>query len=144
MKSKHHRFKFRAYCKLDIELNHPVRFESHMIDTNSDDSESIFGKYGCFQDIEDPELVYDFWVPFCDEHWIVLQYTGLTDLNGGEICERDIVNLLGTTRYVVWNEKNSKFMLDDVYPYLPFNQVEVIGDIYSNPELYEQITKSNK
>ena len=74
------------------------------------------------------------------------QYTGLTDMNGKEIFEGDIVQNIITkeTAIVRWYTEHSAFMLYDknnnkVYFLYDndFNLIEIIGNIYDNPELLE-------
>lgn len=70
------------------------------------------------------------------------QYTGLTDKNGNMIWENDVVKdnvIFGT---VIWEEKNARFMINDVHDGLQeysdwWHEVEVIGNIFDNPELLE-------
>ena len=68
--------------------------------------------------------------------WVLMQYTGLKDKNGKEIYEGDYVNC---NRYE--NEENYLVEIKDIR-YLPkelfgsnLNYLEVIGNIYENPEL---------
>ena len=74
------------------------------------------------------------------------QYTGLTDMNGKKIFEGDIVQNIITkeTAIVRWYTEHSAFMLYDknnnkVYFLYDndFNKIEIIGNIYDNPELLE-------
>ena len=70
----------------------------------------------------------------------VCQYTGLTDKNGRKIFEGDIVKI-GLEHYEVWwNCDSSSITLSSKNEsrglYLSHNEtVEVIGNIFDNPEL---------
>ena len=81
----------------------------------------------------------------------LMQYTGLKDKNGKEVCEGDIVDQsyispmtkeLVKRHYVVeWENGKYKmtFIKDkmhyDKYLWMEFMRVEVLGNIYENPEL---------
>ena len=86
------------------------------------------------------ESINDF---FKEKQYIFLQYTGLKDKNGKEIYEGDMVRI----QYVDNNfndvDKVEKVFLTRrtgdyyIYEYMS-NELEVIGNIYENPELLKE------
>lgn len=78
------------------------------------------------------------------------QYTGLDDVNGEEIYEGDIVRYrLTDERYkknprysnllIHYDGRQARFVAGNIYwDTLRFDKVEVIGNIYDNPELIEK------
>lgn len=90
-----------------------------------------------------------------------MQYTGLKDANGKEIYEGDIVKYVAGENYenigvVIWADEINSFNLK-TYPFMcgfvihnekenktdkfewdETNYMEVIGNIYENPELLEE------
>ena len=71
----------------------------------------------------------------------ITQFTGLLDKNGKEIYEGDIIELSGIKREVAWIEEDAGFGLKyerkfgGFCPMVIEQKVEVIGNIYENPEL---------
>ena len=72
-----------------------------------------------------------------DETVHLMQYTGLTDKNGTEIYEGDVVRGYGVTTRVRYNNIGYSPFTVSVEKYERFraSNCEVIGNIYENPEL---------
>jgi uncharacterized phage protein (TIGR01671 family) len=78
---------------------------------------------------------------------ILMQYTGLKDKNGKEIYEGDICpsKISGESQVIIFSkcgftvgDKNSEYPASLQYLPVFHNQMEVIGNIYENPELLEK------
>ena len=81
------------------------------------------------------------------KNYILMQSTGLTDKNGKDVFEKDIIKFDGkytkAKRLIRYSEQQGRLVAcytDFVYDYCDFNkdwisQWEVIGNIYENPEL---------
>ena len=96
------------------------------------------------------EIVYNFEIPFLDDDWKLLQFTGLTDKKDMDLYENDLVmNGRDMVVYqVVWVEENAKFILDlvtknpnacielEMCP-LTLSLFQCIGNIYEKPEWLE-------
>ena len=107
------------------------------------------------------DLTSERFVLSCDGE--LMQYTGLKDAKGREIHEGDVVSLqhefagLGEPKEelfeVEYSEKRAGFIpfcvmrecTDEIGNYQISGQdVEVIGNIYENPELVEELLEENK
>ena len=76
--------------------------------------------------------------------YVLMQYTGLKDKNGVEIYEGDIVNVhsytvtgLGKVGFNKGSFVFNKFEYPTSQVLHSFSEIEVIGNIYENPELLE-------
>ena len=80
---------------------------------------------------------------------ILMQFTGRKDKNGVEIFEKDIVKIsvddafdyVDGIGFVDWYEKKSEYAIfSKGEPWIPLSikgEIEVIGNIYENPELLD-------
>ena len=95
---------------------------------------------------ENPTASMGDWTEFCDMDKIeLMQYTGLNDKNDREIYEGDIIEFLENESGETWTAKivfeNLAFKALDVedecyeYDFDDLADIEVIGNIYENPEL---------
>jgi len=95
--------------------------------------------FDCWEDLDDDYGIYRV------KSETVGEYTGLTDKNGKKIFEGDIVkdfdknrNYLVRFQAACWmleNNGNWEFLGDRVQNYMHNCPLEVIGNIYDNPEL---------
>jgi len=131
-------YKFRAVYKGDEEVWHEDRklfFYTQIID------EKLM-----FVLPDNPDFAYPFWVPFYDDAWYVMQYTGVNDdKNNVPVYESDIVKVVLESSIERVTEivavKRTTYRWDcGFYPFttrLGYKPIEVerIGDIYRTPEL---------
>ena len=67
-----------------------------------------------------------------------MQFTGLHDKNGKEIYEGDVVIFGGSKIPKVMEFVRGGFWLDGIYGGAEAYRMEVIGNIYENPELLKK------
>lgn len=89
------------------------------------------------------------------EDLVLMQSTGLFDRNGKEIFEGDILDYRGRKALVRWHGSYASFIyrfVDELQNrntewkplYLAYMKCEIIGNIYENPELLEDIKCTQK
>lgn len=99
-------------------------------------------------DSEEYGEIQDLWL--CEFHFELMQFTGLKDVNGKEIYEGDILEILDPWTKTTFNVKvwynNGAFLIGTImsrfrYLYeINCRNLRVIGNVYENPELLEDIT----
>ena len=87
------------------------------------------------------------WGKADDDRYILMQYTGLKDKNGKEICYGDIVKAQDGVWEIAYsepwdgvainldNKETAEMSVDFADNIYALNEVEVIGNIYENPSL---------
>lgn len=99
--------------------------------------------------IIDEDSVAGEWIVNNDIH--LMQSTGLLDKNGKEIFEGDIVDYKGRKAVIKWHGSYASFIyrfVDELQNrntewkplYLAYMKCEIIGNIYENLELLEDLT----
>ncbi len=80
-------------------------------------------------------------IAFRDKSLKLMQYTGLKDKNGKEIYEGDIIRARYITGNIIVNEikfKKGCFGPNGFYNWGDICELDVIGNIYENPELLKE------
>lgn len=98
-----------------------------------------------YQICDDMVLFFDkhkgCWLKNQKDRFVLIQYTGLKDENGVEIYQGDIVRTFGESFVVFYSQEQVGYLLKDIDGCLETirsYRVEVLGNIYENPELLEE------
>ncbi|EPH81513.1 YopX family protein [Enterococcus faecalis] len=122
--------KFRAWLKEELEMQDVLAFDTR--------GHSFLG-------IEGTNVRVEGWCDYfeVDKQAVIMQSTGLKDLNGVEIFEGDILfdkHHNPQIGVVVFYEGAFQLLANNMYyPLIQFDgDVEIIGNIHENPELLEE------
>ncbi len=143
--------KFRAFYKGDKNTSDGyLRFDQKEID------DSLYFVHEDKEKFPNDELRYAFEIPFLDDDWILLKFTGQKDVNETDIYEGDLIEwgmshdqikAFPRLRFVEFNEKQLIYKVvevgdlpssvDYLYEAAPKSTrwCKVVGNIYENPEL---------
>jgi uncharacterized phage protein (TIGR01671 family) len=129
--------KFRAWVVNEV-LN--TMFYPETIALNSACAHSLWHKVGFTTDMPDE---YDNIIEQWQKDIVWLQFTGLTDKNGKEIYEGDICNTRDGDLLTCYNYNSFIYMVLFSEEHSGVNgysqkELEVIGNIYENPELLKK------
>jgi len=139
--------KFRVYLDKMYYQDEYVEYDTNLIGIDFLNKTVTFAAYTDGEEVDNLEK-YSF-----DENDFlykkdlkIMQYTGLKDEYGDEIYEGDIVTLHNSRYKVIFNMEQARFVLrDDKFEMeIPFTnnnneRMEIIGNIYENPELIEEV-----
>ena len=132
--------KFRAY---DIEICE-MFYDVSVVTTYDDNKQHVIADFGMYNETEysGTEII----------NYKLMQSTGPFDKNGKEIFENDIVEwehkdtgqlVRGIVKYDTklgfWGMTDARFNDLRAIGYLANQKVTVLGDIYQNPELVEEL-----
>ena len=127
--------KFRAWDRTRNEMNYKV-----MVGNCDTDDENWTCPIIWIEEKKD-------WLHF-DDYECIMQSTGLKDKNGKEIFEGDIVKMskdvsVDTTYYEVVRRRGGAYSLESKQHgcdlWIRHTDCEIIGNVYENPELLEDM-----
>ena len=138
--------KFRVYLDKMYYQNEYVEYDTNLAGIDFLNKTVTFATYTDGEEVDNLEK-YSF-----DENNIlykkdlkIMQYTRLKDKKGKEIYEGDIVTLHNSKYKVIFNTEGARFVLrnDEFELEIPFTnhnneRIEIVGNIYENPELLKE------
>ena len=138
--------KFRVYLDKMYYQNEYVEYDTNLAGIDFLNKTVTFATYTDGEEVDNLEK-YSF-----DENNIlykkdlkIMQYTRLKDKKGKEIYEGDIVTLHNSKYKVIFNTEGARFVLrnDEFELEIPFTKhnnerIEIVGNIYENPELLKE------
>lgn len=144
---KNNRFKFRAWDKVQKKMvtnfmlgpTSPT-WSPHIIrGSEKPDLDSLLDDY-FHQEIIGGNYTVTDWSDFYGiDNLIVLQWTGLFDKKGVEIFEGDLVKMIDEVCKIIYNNCTASFDFmyagGDCESLEDIEDIEVIGNIFENPEL---------